>query len=97
MEAIIAAAYLSQGHEAIVPVMKALTIPVIEHDKTFVGGCEALPSPPSSSPSVMSPARMKQLEAIIGYDSSYPYYLVQVLVRSYFITWIYPRPLIIDL
>jgi hypothetical protein len=84
MEAIIAAAYLSGGLDVIVPVMKSLAIPLIENPSASSEGREALPYPPSSS-SVMSLDCIKQVEEIIGHIFTHPYYLVQVLVRVYFL------------
>jgi hypothetical protein len=59
--------------------MKALDIPVLEHDRTSVIGRKALPSPPSIS-SLMSPEKVTKVEKIIGHTFQYPYYLAQVLV-----------------
>ena len=86
MEAIVAAAYLSGGHEAMVTVMNSLGIPILEHDRTSEIGHKALPSPLPQVMDLLPQTSVKQMEKIIGHNFEYPYYLVQALV-DLFLLW----------
>jgi endoribonuclease Dicer len=90
VEAIVAASYLSGGHEAVVLVMKALGIPVSDPTQRITLAQQSLPLPPPDFNSSISAESLKKFEKIIGHPLKKPYYFHQVLVR-YFLIEISPR------
>lgn len=82
VEAIVAAAYLSGGHEAEVFVMKSLGIPVLDSLQRITLARKNLPPPPVSFGSPGSTLNLKRLEEIVGYPLKRPYYFHQILVGT---------------
>lgn len=84
MEAIVAASYLSGGHEAVALVTKALGISVLDPTQRISLARKNLPPPPSDFKSSISAGSLKNFEKIVGHPLTKPYYIHQVLVRDSF-------------